>query len=329
MEEALPWLLLGVFVGAAFVVFALFDSPARTRRPAVRRAPVAAPADRPDASLEPSAWVPLGPEPVGQELEGSSGWPALPALTRTLPALLRSTVALAAVAAAVVLGELLIALGAPLPGLAVHVAALVVSAAAAAAPDAPRAFAALVSLPVIRVVSLCTSLAGLPPALWPLVLAVPLAVGVVLLARSIAASPRELGLRAGRSVVPIDLVVALGGLLLGAGYALLLGRVAGPQPAVPAVLVVLALVGVALVAALEEVIFRGLLQVTFAERLGPIGLAVPTVLFGALYRPTRSAVLVVVMTLFGALLALVVARTGSIRGALGAHVLFALAVALL
>jgi membrane protease YdiL (CAAX protease family) len=88
--------------------------------------------------------------------------------------------------------------------------------------------------------------------------------------------------------------------------------------------VLLALVAAAAAACAEELLFRGLLLVSLRRVAARTGLAVSTAMFAATYLDAGSAPLVLVIALSGVVFASVVARSGSLTGAIGGHLAFAL-----
>jgi hypothetical protein len=89
--------------------------------------------------------------------------------------------------------------------------------------------------------------------------------------------------------------------------------------------VLVALVAAVVAAAVEEGVFRGLVQITMQRAAGRVGFVGSVVLFSATYLGTGSAALVLTFALAGLIFADNVARTGSLVGAGLGHVVLVLA----
>jgi membrane protease YdiL (CAAX protease family) len=87
--------------------------------------------------------------------------------------------------------------------------------------------------------------------------------------------------------------------------------------------VLVALAAATAAAAVEEVVFRGLVQVTLQRVAGRAGLVAASALFAATYLDASRAALVLAFALAGLVFAYAVARTGTLAGAVGGHVLLA------
>ena len=87
----------------------------------------------------------------------------------------------------------------------------------------------------------------------------------------------------------------------------------------------MALVAAVVAAAVEEGVFRGLVQITMQRAAGRVGFVGSVVLFSATYLGTGSAALVLTFALAGLIFADNVARTGSLVGAGLGHVVLVLA----
>jgi membrane protease YdiL (CAAX protease family) len=188
---------------------------------------------------------------------------------------------------------------------------------AAAAQSALRALALV---PLIRVFAL-----GLPARGWSqagalLLIAVLIGAAALRMAPLVGVRRRSL-LCARLSLSHVLAIVA--GLLLG-GLAYLAGSPAlWPQGAASRD-VALALAAVTAAAIAEELVFRGVVQVTFMRALGALGVIVASALFAATYLDAGSTALVLVYALAGFLFARSVARSGTLGGAIIGHVLLAL-----
>jgi membrane protease YdiL (CAAX protease family) len=121
-----------------------------------------------------------------------------------------------------------------------------------------------------------------------------------------------------------ELAAVVGGAVLGV-VAYYLGSAASVRPGAGASLVVGAVVAATLTAAVEELLFRGLLQSLFGRLARWAGVLAPSVLFGFTYAGAGPAALVLVMAFAGLLFACVVNATGRLGGALAGHATLSLA----
>jgi hypothetical protein len=83
--------------------------------------------------------------------------------------------------------------------------------------------------------------------------------------------------------------------------------------------VALAAIAATTVAVVEELVFRGLVQITLQRVAGRIGLVAAIVLFACTYLSAGSASLVLAFALAGVVFAHVVARKGMLGGAIAGH----------
>jgi membrane protease YdiL (CAAX protease family) len=219
---------------------------------------------------------------------------------------------------ALVLAEILVAAVDPRLGALLHALLLVVllqhGARAVLAPE-QRLYWSLALVPLLRLLSLSLPLSSIPGVWRFAVVAVPLLLATVVAARATGLGPAEVGLRWRWRDVPLQTMVAVGGLPLGLMEYVLLK----PPPLatelslaalwVPATVLILA------TGLTEEIIFRGLLQRTSADVLGPwLGPLLITCLWTALHVGLGSWPALVLTFLAGGLFAFVAGWTGSIWG---------------
>jgi membrane protease YdiL (CAAX protease family) len=88
--------------------------------------------------------------------------------------------------------------------------------------------------------------------------------------------------------------------------------------------VLLGVFAAAVAAVVEEIVFRGTIQATLQRVAGSAGILAASALFASTYLDAGSATLVLTVTLAGLIFAYGTARSGSLSGALGGHVLLAL-----
>jgi membrane protease YdiL (CAAX protease family) len=186
---------------------------------------------------------------------------------------------------------------------------------AARAQPAVAAMRALALVPLARVVAAGVPLGHFSQALDEVVLVVPIGFAAVRMAPIVGVDLRAMIVARGeRSQAP----AVLAGIALGVVAYLL-----GAPPLLPAgasvarvVVAVLAVIGTAFV---EELVFRGLVQVTLYRLVGGAGVVAAAALFASTYLDAGSADLVLALALAGVVFAYSVTRTGSLAGAIAGH----------
>jgi hypothetical protein len=155
------------------------------------------------------------------------------------------------------------------------------------------------------------------PAGWPLLFAPPVLLATALAAKHLAVGRGELGLVLGARWPQAR--IALTGVPLG----LLAYALVRPAPVAggAAVAVAVAVAGLALLAATEEVLFRGLLQPRLVRLHGEAGVQWTAALSAAAALGTRSPAFALLAGLVAAALGREARRTGSIAGASAARAL--------
>jgi membrane protease YdiL (CAAX protease family) len=188
---------------------------------------------------------------------------------------------------------------------------------AAAALSALRALALV---PLIRVCAL-----GLPARGWSqagALLLIAVLIGAAALRMAPMVGVRRRSLVSLRLSPPHALAIAAGLLLGGLAY-LADAPVLWPQGAASRD-IALVLAAVTCAAITEEIVFRGIVQVTFARALGALGVVVASALFAATYLDAGTTALVLIYALAGFVFARSVSRTATLGGAIIGHVLLAL-----
>jgi glycosyltransferase involved in cell wall biosynthesis/membrane protease YdiL (CAAX protease family) len=203
---------------------------------------------------------------------------------------------------------------------------VLLNAAAIALRGPPEAQVAGWALEALALVALARVVAfGLPlrdgsPMAGVLVVAVLIGVTAAWAAPGLCVPLREL-LRFRSWAIQVGTAAA--GLALGlAAYAL--GASALWVRGAPNGRIVVALIAVGVVSLTEELLFRGVVQSTLHRSAGRVGVLAASALFTATYLGLSSAALVMAVALAGLIFAYAVARTGSLTGALGGHLLLAL-----
>lgn len=122
---------------------------------------------------------------------------------------------------------------------------------------------------------------------------------------------------------PGQVATAAAGLALGfAAY--LLGAPALWAPGAARGRIVVALVAVSVASLTEELLFRGVVQSTLQRAAGRVGLLAASAVYTATYLGFGSVALVMAVALAGLIFSYMVARTGSLTGAVAGHALFVL-----
>jgi membrane protease YdiL (CAAX protease family) len=179
----------------------------------------------------------------------------------------------------------------------------------------PAAMRALALVPLARVLAAGLPLGHFSEALNELIVVLPVGFAAVRLAPIVGVSVRSLVQarldRNGAGTVVIGTVLGLVAYLLGAPPLVPAGAGAGR--------IAVAVVAVSAVAVVEELVFRGLVQITLQRVAGRIGLVAATCLFASTYLSAGPASLVLTVALAGVVFARAVARTGLLGGAIAGH----------
>jgi CAAX protease family protein len=227
----------------------------------------------------------------------------------------------------ILLGEAILVLVNVTVGILLQAAILVavVSHNSFARPPRDPQLPVLGLVPLIRLLSIAMPIPDAAPITAYVLVGAPALLGVVLSARAIGVSRSELGLGRPTSVLESAMIASIG-LPLG----LVARSIGGPSPLAVGDVNPLLFVAVLLpfVVLLEELVFRGLLQRVATTRSRLLGILAPNVLYAAMYFGSGSAVAVLFMALTGALFGWFVARSGSLWGVLGAHLIFRLVIQL-
>jgi len=236
--------------------------------------------------------------------------------------LTRSTATIAGYVAALFLAELLLAQDGFLVGGISHVLLLVTLLVhhATSGHAAYRAILLALTLPSLtRLVSLTVTVVDLHQVLWLAMIGLPTLLATLFVLRVL---PAGLGVLLGRpSDVPLQIVVALSGILHG----VLLYLIVRPAPLVSmtetGTLVVAVLVLVVFVAALEEIIYRGVIQSIAQEITGSrtAAVVIGSVVYACMFVSADSPLVPLTMLAIGGLFGATVAFTKSLWGVTGAH----------
>jgi len=181
------------------------------------------------------------------------------------------------------------------------------------------ALRALALVPLIRVAGMGLPIKDRSDAFGVLTIALALGVAVLVLAPTVGISRRRFVTL--RMTVP-HLYAVVGGAALGF-VAFLTGAPALWTDGDASDAVALALAAAVCAAIVEEVVFRGVLQLTFERAAGALGAFGATAIFAALYLDAGSVALVLTYALAGFVFARSVSRSGALGGAVIGHVLLA------
>jgi membrane protease YdiL (CAAX protease family) len=178
---------------------------------------------------------------------------------------------------------------------------------------------ALALVPLIRVIGTGLPLRDLSKPVEELLIAVPVGVAALSLA-PVVAVPRGIFFSARHARVQVAAIAAGVGLGL---LAYALGAPALWPEDASADLIGLSLTAGIVAAAVEEIVFRGVVQLSLQRVAGRIGLLAAVALFSASYLDAGSVALVMTVALAGVIFAYTVADTGTLGGVVVAHALFA------
>jgi membrane protease YdiL (CAAX protease family) len=222
--------------------------------------------------------------------------------------------------AAIAGAELIAALVSSVGGIIFHFALLfsiIYSSAAVGTHPSYKLFLALALAPLIRIASLSMPLAEFSEIYWYLFTSIPLLAGALVIIRLLNLRPKEVGLTA--AAIPVQGLVALAGIAFG----LIEYFILEPEPLITELnlLEIIAPAIILLVATgfVEELAFRGVMQHSSAQALGPWGWVYTAVLFSVLQIGHLSAIHWLFVLLVSLLFGWIVKRTGSIAGVSLSH----------
>lgn len=236
----------------------------------------------------------------------------------------RSTATIAGYVAALFVAELLLAQGGFLVGGISHMLLLVTLLAHHAttgyAPYRPLLLA-LTLPPLMRLVSLTVTVVDIPQVLWFVMIGLPMLLATLLVLRAV---PTGVGLLLRTpSDAPLQVVVAMSGLVHGLLLYLILRPAALVSVTEPGAVIVAVLALVLFVAALEELIFRGVIQSVAHQVTGSQAAAVVigSVVYACMFVSADSLLAPLAMLAIGVLFGATVAFTKSLWGVTVAHAL--------
>lgn len=182
-----------------------------------------------------------------------------------------------------------------------------------------RLLLALATLPIIRLLGISLPALIVPVIDWYVLIGIPAFVAVGLVARRLGLGLRDLGIR--RAPIGPQLTLAASGLVLGLpAYVILRPDALVPDPTIVRLVVAAVVLGV-FAGALEEVLFRGLIQTVASQALARGGILVNSAATALMYVATLNLRYVLFILLVAAFFGLGVRRTGSIAGTSAGHAL--------
>jgi LysM repeat protein/membrane protease YdiL (CAAX protease family) len=209
-------------------------------------------------------------------------------------------------------------------GLALHIGiftALLVQSSLVLDQPYHKLFLALALAPLVRILSLAMPLQDVDLMYWYAIVAVPLMVTALLVARTLGLSWRSLGLTLGftKRSLRIQVAVVIAGLAFGVAEYFILK----PEPLIdefswsafwlPALIL---LVGTGFN---EELVFRGVMQSASSDALGKSAIIYVTVVFAVLHVGYKSVIDVAFVFAVGLMFGLVVAKTRTLLGVTLSH----------
>ncbi|MBI3040458.1 MAG: CPBP family intramembrane metalloprotease [Chloroflexi bacterium] len=221
---------------------------------------------------------------------------------------------------AVTAAELITAVGQPVLGIFAHIIilmALILRSALAGRQPQQQLLLSLALVPLVRIISLSMPLANIPQAWWYPVIYTPLLVAGVVVIRILNFSAGDVGVTF--RLLPLQLVVALSGLIFGVAEYLILkpetmiAELTWQGIWLPAVILLVT------TGFVEEFIFRGVLQRTALEAFGGRGIVYVSLLFAVLHMGFLSWIAVAFVFVVALFFGWIVKKTGSLLVVTLAH----------
>ena len=218
--------------------------------------------------------------------------------------------------------EILTTFVSPLPGMILYgliLVALLVQSAIGARKRMHHFLVILSIVPLIRLLAMTVPLGNIDPIYWYLLIGILFSVVIFVIARLTGLKGGAIGLRITRNDLPLQLLIGLTGFGIGlAGYLIL-----RPEPYFPnfswGKYLLIGLILLAFAGLLQEIIFRGLLQISTAQILGPFGILYVALVFSLLYLGFHSFWFFLLMFLVGLAFGVIAARTRSLVGVSISH----------
>jgi len=224
--------------------------------------------------------------------------------------------------AGIAVAELFIALANPAVGICFHLALVIFLAfhsALAGKRLSHELYLALSLAPLTRIVSLSLDLSLFSQTYTYLIYSLPLLVGSLITIRMLKFKPADIALRLRVKNIPIQLLVALTGIVFGLieFYLIrpdsLVSSLTLQKVIVPALILLIA------TGFVEELAFRGVIQRSAISSLGPWGLVYTAMLFAMMHIGYLSASLWLLVFVAGIFFGWTVKKTGSLFGVTLSH----------
>jgi len=221
---------------------------------------------------------------------------------------------------AIAAAELVTALVNPLGGIVFHIVLLlgmISHASFTARYPQHKLYLALALAPLIRLLSLSMPLTKFPQIYWYAIIAVPLLLAIFVVMRRLDFHPRQVGIT--RQKLPLQLLVGLTGIPFGIAEFYILR----PYPLVDSLdwikILLPAFILLVCTGFVEELTFRGVMQKSANEVLGPRGWLYIAGLFAVLHIGYLSVADFGLVLLVGFFFGWVVQKTGSLVGVTLSH----------
>lgn len=220
------------------------------------------------------------------------------------------------------LAEVVTILVDPRAGMILHGSILLVVTLLAATSPSKKELQFLLPLalpPLIRLLSLSLPLTNFQLNYWYAIIGIPLLITIILIVRATSLNSEKIGLRISWRELPVQLLIGLSGLLLGYGEYLILH----PEPIViePSweQILITVMILMLFTGFLEELIFRGVMQVSESQMLGNAGLIFVALVFSVLHIGYRSILDVIFVLGVAIYFGLMVQRYKTLLGVSIAH----------
>ena len=210
----------------------------------------------------------------------------------------------------------------PLVGISCHITvliAVILHSALVRGRTHQQLLLSLALVPLVRIISLSMPLSNVPVIWWYPIIYTPLLVATIMVVRVLNIRARDIGFTLALRSLPVQLLVALSGFLIGLAEYFILK----PEPIITTLtwqeIWMPALIFLMCTGFVEEFIFRGVLQYAALEVFGWLGIIYVSLLFAILHMGFLSWIDVVFVLVVAVFFAWVVKKTGSLFGVVLSH----------
>jgi len=221
---------------------------------------------------------------------------------------------------AITIAEVITITNEPVWGVVCHIimlSAIILHSALSEGQTQQQLLLSLMLVPLIRIISLAMPLADIPKIWWYPIIYTPLLVATIMVVRLLNLRAEQVGFKL--RLIPVQLVVALSGLVFGVVEYLILK----PEPLVVELtwqgMWLPALILLVCTGFVEEFIFRGVLQHTAQGVFGLWGIAYVSLIFAILHVGFLSWIDVIFVFAVALVFGWVVKKTGSLLGVTLSH----------